>query len=139
MNDILEALGQNLSFKINEGSYYPEGFDPQNPELYRHLLGLIEAQIVPEGIPLSQRLGYIRRSRDVQYRPLPEVCDVETMNQRLSAVLALDIDTPELLPNMRTPPVHIFTELARCVRFAQFDAQKRVDWRTYSAHIYERM
>jgi len=127
VNDIPEALGQTLSLKINEGSYYPEGFHPQKPELYRDMLGLIKTQIEPERIPLSQRHRYIRRPRDVDYRPLQEVCDVETTNQRLSSILALGIEAPELLRNMRTPPVHIFTELARCVRFAQSDAQKRVD------------
>ncbi|KAE8867728.1 hypothetical protein PTNB29_01639 [Pyrenophora teres f. teres] len=137
VNKVPQVLGQKSPFKIEEGEYYPERFDPQKPEVYRTMLAHIKPKVVLRVNPFKLRYNRVRRPRDVEYHALPEVRDVKALNWRLNSILPRYTEAPHLLRNMPTPPAHFFSELTRCVRFAQSDAQKRVDWRLHPAHVYE--
>jgi hypothetical protein len=68
---------------------------------------------------------------------MPEMLDVEIINRRLNWVVPDNGEAPRLLRGLPVPPFHIDSELARCVRFAQSDSQKRVDWRIHPNHVAE--
>ncbi|KAI0570743.1 hypothetical protein TUN199_11082 [Pyrenophora tritici-repentis] len=137
LNQVPQVLGQESLFKVEEGEYYPERFDPQKPEEYQNMLALTEPNVPMRVNPFTLGCNGVRRPQDVDYRALPEVRNVEALNRRLSSVLPRDTRVPQLLGEMPIPPANIISELTRCARFAQSDAQKRVDWRLHPAHVYE--
>ena len=110
---------------IKMGVAYSEGYDPGNPQNFKHYLAqFTDRPAVP-------------RSREREYRPMPEMLEIETLNQRLDWVVPNGADAPQLFRDMPAPPPHIDSELARCVRFAQSDAQRRVNWRAHPTHVAE--
>ncbi|KAI2476491.1 hypothetical protein Ptr902_12125 [Pyrenophora tritici-repentis] len=137
LNQVPQVLGQESLFKVEEGEYYPERFDPQKPEEYQNMLALTEPNVPMRVNPFTLGCNGVRRPQDVDYRALPEVRNVEALNRRLNLVLPRDTRVPQLLGEMPIPPANIISELTRCARFAQSDAQKRVDWRLHPAHVYE--
>ncbi|KAI4649367.1 hypothetical protein J4E93_003684 [Alternaria ventricosa] len=110
---------------IKTGVAYSEGYDPGNPQNFKHYLAqFTDRPAVP-------------RPREREYRPMPELLEIETLNQRLDWVVPNGAEAPELFREMPAPPPHIDSELARCVRFAQSDAQRRVNWRAHPTHVAE--
>ncbi|KAI4654890.1 uncharacterized protein J4E78_007068 [Alternaria triticimaculans] len=120
-------IDRNNHAIINTGAAYSEGYDPGNPHNFKHYL----AQFTDRPA--------IPRPREREYRPMPEVLEVETLNQRLDWVVPNGAEAPHLFRDMTAPPPHIDSELARCVRFAQSDAQRRVNWRAHPTHVAEIM
>jgi hypothetical protein len=117
---------QNSQYTIAMDMAYLEGYSPEQPQDYKHHLAQFTAR---PAVP---------RSREREYRPMPKMLDVETLNQRLNWVIPVDGEAPpHLFREMPIPPYHIDSELARCVRFAQSDAQRRVDWRAHPSHVAE--
>ncbi|KAI4693729.1 uncharacterized protein J4E84_002304 [Alternaria hordeiaustralica] len=118
-------IDRNNHAIIKRGVAYSEGYDPGNPQNFKHYLAqFTDRPAVP-------------RPREREYRPMPEILNIETLNQRLDWVVPNGAEAPELFREMPAPPPHIDSELARCVRFAQSDAQRRVNWRAHPTHIAE--
>jgi len=118
-------IDRNNQAIIKTGVAYSEGYDPGNPQNFKHYLAqFTDRPTVP-------------RPREREYRPMPEILEVETLNQRLDWVVPNGAEAPELFREMPAPPPHIDSELARCVRFAQSDAQRRVNWRAHPTHVAE--
>ncbi|KAI4948445.1 hypothetical protein J4E91_005868 [Alternaria rosae] len=110
---------------IETGVAYSQGYDPGNPQNSKNYL----AQFTDRPAALW--------SREREYRPIPEMLGMEAMNQRLDWVIPNVAEAPTLFRKMPTPPSHIDSELARCVRFAQSDTQRRVNWRAHPSHVAE--
>ncbi|KAI4958190.1 hypothetical protein J4E86_003787 [Alternaria arbusti] len=118
-------IGRNHHAIIKRGVAYSEGYDPGNPQNFKHYLAqFTDRPAVP-------------RPREREYRPMPEMLEIETLNQRLDWVVPNGAEAPQLFREMTAPPPHIDSELARCVRFAQSDAQRRVNWRAHPTHVAE--
>ncbi|KAI4630897.1 hypothetical protein J4E83_002422 [Alternaria metachromatica] len=118
-------IDRNSHAIIKTGVAYSEGYDPGNPQNFKHYLAqFTDRPAVP-------------RPREREYRPMPEILEVETLNQRLDWVVPNGAEAPELFREMPAPPPHIDSELARCVRFAQSDAQRHVNWRAHPTHVAE--
>ncbi|KAI4635765.1 uncharacterized protein J4E87_000721 [Alternaria ethzedia] len=118
-------IDMNKQAIIKPGVAYSEGYDPGNPQNFKHYLAqFTDRPAVP-------------RPREREYRPMPEILEVETLNQRLDWVVPNGAEAPQLFRDMPAPPPHIDSELARCVRFAQSDAQRRVNWRAHPTHVAE--
>ena len=118
-------IGRNSHAIIKRGVAYSEGYDPGNPQNFKHYLAqFTDRPAVP-------------RPREREYRPMPEMLEIETLNQRLDWVVPNGAEAPQLFREMTAPPPHIDSELARCVRFAQSDAQRRVNWRAHPTHVAE--
>ncbi|KAI4708026.1 hypothetical protein J4E89_007145 [Alternaria sp. Ai002NY15] len=118
-------IDRNNHAIIKPGVAYSEGYDPRNPQNFKHYL----AQFTDRPA--------IPRPREREYRPMPEMLEIETLNQRLDWVVPNGAEAPELFREMPSPPPHVDSELARCVRFAQSDAQRRVNWRAHPTHVAE--
>ncbi|KAI4927200.1 uncharacterized protein J4E92_006366 [Alternaria infectoria] len=118
-------IDRNNHAIIKTGVAYSEGYDPGNPQNFKHYL----AQFTDRPA--------VSRPREREYRPMPEILEVETLNQRLDWVVPNGAEAPQLFRDMSAPPPHIDSELARCVRFAQSDAQRRVNWRAHPTHVAE--
>ncbi|KAI4923964.1 hypothetical protein J4E85_008122 [Alternaria conjuncta] len=118
-------IDRNNHAIIKPGVAYSEGYDPGNPQNFKHYLAqFTDRPAVP-------------RPREREYRPMPEILEIVTLNQRLDWVVPNGAEAPELFREMPAPPPHIDSELARCVRFAQSDAQRRVNWRAHPTHVAE--
>ncbi|KAI4910324.1 hypothetical protein J4E90_007758 [Alternaria incomplexa] len=118
-------IDRNNHAIIKTGVAYSEDYDPGNPQNFKHYLAqFTDRPAVP-------------RPRAREYRPMPEILEVETLNQRLDWVVPNGAEAPQLFRDMPAPPPHIDSELARCVRFAQSDAQRRVNWRAHPTHVAE--
>jgi len=118
-------INKNCQPIIKPGVAYSEGYDPGHPHSFKHYLAqFTDRPAVP-------------RPREREYRPMPEMLEIETLNQRLDWVVPNGAEAPELFREMPAPPPHIDSELARCVRFAQSDAQRRVNWRAHPTHVAE--
>ncbi|KAI4687306.1 hypothetical protein J4E81_008155 [Alternaria sp. BMP 2799] len=118
-------IDRNNHAIIKMGVAYSEGYDPISPQNFKHYL----AQFTDRPA--------VSRPREREYRPMPEILEVETLNQRLDWVVPNGAEAPQLFREMPAPPPHIDSELARCVRFAQSDAQRRVNWRAHPTHVAE--
>ena len=117
------AEGSQYSIRIDVA--YSEGCDTEYPRNCEHYLAQLTAR--PE----------FPRAKEYEYSPMPDMLDVEIMNQRLNWVVPDDGEAPRLLRELPVPQFHIDSELVRCVRFAQSDSQKRVDWRVHPNHVAE--
>ncbi|KAI4649914.1 uncharacterized protein J4E79_009761 [Alternaria viburni] len=123
--DAFEGFDRNNHAIIKTGVAYSQSYDPGNPRNFKHYLAqFTDRPAVP-------------RPREREYRPMPEMLEIETLNQRLDWVVPNGAEAPQLFRDMPAPPPHIDSELARCVRFAQSDAQGRVNWRAHPTHVAE--
>ncbi|CAN9388299.1 unnamed protein product [Alternaria alternata] len=118
-------IAEGLQYSIGIDVAYSEGYDTEYPRNYEHYLAQFTAR---PAFP---------RAKEYEYFPMPEILDVEIINQRLNWVVPDDGEAPRLLRGLPVPPFHIDSELAPCVRFAQSDSQKRVDWRVHPNHVAE--
>ena len=125
MTTVPSLIDRNNHAIIKPDVAYSEGYDPGNPQNFKHYLAqFTDRPAVP-------------RPREREYRPMPEILEIETLNQRLDWVVPNGAEAPQLFRDMPAPPPHIDSELARCVRFAQSDAQRRVNWRAHPTHVAE--
>ncbi|KAB2105345.1 hypothetical protein AG0111_0g6524 [Alternaria gaisen] len=118
-------IAEGSQYFIGIDVAYSEGYDPEYPRNYEYYLAQFTAR---PAFP---------RAKEYEYFPTPVMLDVEIINQRLNWVVPDDGEAPRLLRELPVPPFHIDSELARCVRFAQSDSQKRVDWRVHPNHVAE--
>jgi hypothetical protein len=116
---------EGSQYSIGIDVAYSEGYDTEYPRNYEHYLAQFTAR---PAFP---------RAKEYEYSPMPEMLDVEIINRRLNWVVPDNGEAPRLLRGLPVPPFHIDSELARCVRFAQSDSQKRVDWRIHPNHVAE--
>ncbi|CAN9382990.1 unnamed protein product [Alternaria alternata] len=118
-------IAEGPQYSIGIDVAYSEGYDTEYPRNYEHYLAQFTAR---PAFP---------RAKEYEYSPMPEMLDVEIINQRLNWVVPNDGEALRLLRELPVPPFHIDSELARCVRFAQSDSQQRVDWRVHPNHVAE--
>jgi hypothetical protein len=118
-------IAEGSQYSIGIDVAYSEGYDTEYPRNCEPYLAQFTARPV------------FPRAKEYGCSPMPDMLDVEIMNQRLNWVVPDDGEAPRLLRELTVPPFHIDSELARCVRFAQSDSQKRVDWRVHPNHVAE--
>jgi hypothetical protein len=116
-------VDKNDQHSIKMDLAYSTGYNPAHPHHYKHYLA-----------QFSDRPAALR-PKEREYRHMPQMVDVVNLNQRLSWMLLMSGEVPHLFREMTTPPPLIDSELARCVRFAQSDAQRCVDWRAHPSHV----
>jgi hypothetical protein len=118
-------IAESSRYDIAMNTAYSEGYNPKHPQHYEGYIAQFTAR------PAASR------PKEYEYRPMPDMLDVELLNQRLNWVVPEVGEAPRLFRELPVPPPRIDSELTRCVRFAQSDSQKRVDWRAHPSHVAE--
>jgi hypothetical protein len=119
----------NLQYQFTEDLHEPQYFDPAKPRKYAEHLS-------------QQHAFSALRPQDTEYVPIPPMEQTEAWNLWLNSKLAPDSELPALFRNFtykrtNVPAPDDVSLLARCVRFAQSDAQKEIDWRAHPSHVHE--
>lgn len=119
------SIWDPFRFTITRTSFEPAYFDAADPRKYIHHLNRLTS---------SEKILY----RHARYVPLPPERNIGSINQRLLNLLEpRQGDEPILFREFSGIHVYDPSLLARCVRFAQSDAQKSIDWRAHPAHVAE--
>jgi hypothetical protein len=122
-------IDKNLGYKITDDLHEPQHFDPVKPRTYVEYLA-------------RQHAFSVLRPQDTEYSPMPPMQQIDAWNLWLNSKLASDSELPALFRDFtykqtKAPSSQDVSLLARCVRFAQSDAQKEIDWRANPAHVHE--
>ncbi|RAR02057.1 hypothetical protein DDE82_006093 [Stemphylium lycopersici] len=125
VSTVPSALEIDSRHWFEEGTAYGDHFNSEKPMAFAGILASHSSR--PE----------TTRARDSEYFPLPEPRGFEKISQRLDSYVLHEDQIPPLLREFPKPPSGNISELARCVRFAQSDSQKRIDWRLHPTHVYK--
>jgi hypothetical protein len=117
-------IPEDRRFKIMPGLFDPQHFNAESPHLY--------------ALHLSRQLWQDPlRPLDKKYVYLPPLRDADAINLRLANTCVSAGQMPLLFRDFTDLREDDFSALARCVRFAQSDAQRTIDWRLHPSHVHE--